>query len=1041
MSPSDPHDGIPVIPDHQLVEVIGSGAYGTVWLGRTVLGTARAIKLIRRSSFESEQPFHREFDGIRRYEPVSRRCPSLVPILQVGRDDAAGFFYAVMELADAVDGPGGVGSPGEGALGYLARTLRTDLGQRGRLPIAECVEVGLAMADALETLHGAGLVHRDIKPSNIIRLRGRACLADVGLVSEAREGSSLVGTTGYIAPEGPGLPQADLYSLGMVLYEISTGMRLAEFPGTPAEWLQPGHAIEWEFHEIVLRLGARDPARRHRDAREVRDELLLLRGGRSVRRLRARERRQRLLLRTTALLAVLGLVAGIVAAVRHDRARDEAARQAENRSQRVDLLVSRARDALNDVAPAARSRALVTLREALALEPGRPEVRDLVAAALLVPEIVPEKAPWRPPLGRPLDVPRRWPVGRLASATGLFDPDLRRLFRPGPDGWLEALPVRSGAAPEAIPPPSPGFGLEFISSVSLDGRWLLVRDAAERFQVVSRTDGRSRLSFRLDPKYLGREFTPDGRWLLAGRADHAFDLLPIGHPGPARRVPVGVPPHDLVVSPDGLWVAVINATNPVVRFASLERARVERHLELPPGESVQVLAWNPEGDLLQVASEMQVFVARFDRPAAPVKRLVKEDHGLLGLAVSPDSAWTLTTGYNGRSRVWDWSSETVLAEHAAAGAAVQWSPDGRWIAWRDDAQWELLRFDPPTGWSVLPALPPTLPTETNAGPAVVRFHPAGDRWASGSYDGVRLYPRSGRGRAAFWPCDDRMIQHLAFSPDGTRIWALGFTNLFSFAVEGDPDRPGLRLLGTRRLPGPGRGAVTSSGRVWLVSTNGSFLGPDPGGPSGATDGADWVPVDLPPRSVIGSVDPSGRGHLGSWGLDAPPAVIRPADGFPVTRLEMPRDPSEVGEAGELVLCPVSSRVFGAATHGVVAWDRDSGRLLWRRVLDPVGVYGRLAVTPDGRRLAVALGTRSIHLLEAQDGSTVSQVRMPERLRLTSLAWDPRGRRLVAGTVVHAAHLWDFDALGSALAAEGVAVPDLLEPALPTASGGVATAAD
>ena len=1026
-----------MIPDHQLVEVIGSGAYGTVWMGRTVLGTFRAIKLIRRSSFESEQPFRREFEGIRRYEPVSRRCPSLVPILQVGRDDTAGFFYAVMELADAMAVPGAdadvtAGDPGSavaGSEGYRARTLRTDLARRSRLPIAECVEVGLAMADALETLHDAGLVHRDIKPSNIIRLRGRACLADVGLVSEAREGSSLVGTTGYIAPEGPGLPAADLYSLGMVLYEVATGRRPAEFPETPDEWLRPGHSVEWEFHEIVLRLVARDPARRHRDARELRDELLLLRGGRSVRRLRARERRARVLRRATGLLAGLGLAVAIGAAIRHDRARDEAARREEARSQRVDLLVSRARDVLNDDAPAKRSRAMAILREAVGLRPDRPELRELLAAALLVPEVVPEATPWRPPMRPALDVPRRWPVGTSSSALGLFDPDLRRLFRPGPDGWLEGMPVRSGAVPEAVPPPALGLGLEFVSSVSLDGRWLLVRDAAERFQVLSRADGRSRLSVRLDPKYLGREFTPDGRWLLAGRADHAFDLLPIGHPGPARRVPVGVPPHDLVVSPDGLWAAVINATNPVVRFASLDRARVERHLELPPGESVQVLAWNPEGDLLQVSSEMQVFVGRFDRARTPVKRLVKEDHGILGLAISPDSSWVVTTGYNGRSRVWDWSSETVLVEHAGAGAAVQWSPDGRWIAWRDDAQWELLRFDPPTGWSVLPSLPPDLPSETNAGPAVVRFHPAGDRWASGSYDGVRLYPRSGRRHAAFWPCDDRMIQHLAFSPDGTRLWALGFTNVFSFAVEGDPDRPGLRLLGTRRLPGPGRGAVTPSGRVWLVSTNGSFLGPDPGSPAGP--GSDWVPVDLPPRSVIGSVDPSGRGHLGSWGLEAPPAVIHAGNGFPVSRLELPPDSAEIGEAGELAFCPVSSRVFGAATHGVMAWDRDSGRLLWRRVLDPVGVYGRLAVSPDGRRLAVALGTRSIHLLEAQDGSTVSQVRMPERLRVTSLAWDARGRRLLAGTVVHAAHLWDFDALGAALAAEGVASPDLLQSVLPT----------
>jgi hypothetical protein len=148
MAQNDMQRVIPVIPDHGLIEVIGSGAYGEVWLGRTVLGTARAIKVIRRSSFESDQPFNREFEGVRRYEPISRTCPSLVPILQVGCDAGSGFFYSVMELADPVgsraegasDDPAQSVAPGGSA--YQARTLRTDLITRGRLQIAECDEVG-----------------------------------------------------------------------------------------------------------------------------------------------------------------------------------------------------------------------------------------------------------------------------------------------------------------------------------------------------------------------------------------------------------------------------------------------------------------------------------------------------------------------------------------------------------------------------------------------------------------------------------------------------------------------------------------------------------------------------------------------------------------------------------------------------------------------------------------------------------------------------------------------------------------------------------
>ena len=463
--------------------------------------------------------------------------------------------------------------------------------------------------------------------------------------------------------------------------------------------------------------------------------------------------------------------------------------------------------------------------------------------------------------------------------------------------------------------------------------------------------------------------------------------------------------------------AAINATNPIVRFANLDSARVERWMELPAGESVQVLAWNPDGDLLQVCSEMQIFIGRFDRYRTPVKRLVKEDHGILGLAFSPDSSWILSSGYNGRSRIWDWSSETPLAEYAGAGAAIQWSPDGRWIAWKDEFQWELLRFDPPTGWSVIPEVPPDVPSEASAGPAVVRFHPAGDRWASGSYDGVRLYPKSGRKEAAHWPCDDGMIRHLSFSADGTRLWALSLSNRITLAVEGDASRPRLRLIERQPLPNSGRGDIAPSGEAWIVSTNGSFWCDAQGR---------WQPVSLPPRSVIGSIHTSGK-LLASWGIDAAPAVVVCEDGFRVRLLEYPPELSALGEAGELVFCPVSRRLFGTMTHGLVAWDVDSGKILWQRLLDPVGVYGRVAVTPDGQRLAVALGTRSLHLLQAQDGSIISQLRLPEKLRLTSLSWDSRGRRLLASSVVHASYLWDLDALQSGLAHEGVANPDLALP--------------
>src|SRR5687767_10389643 len=138
------HTALLHIPDHQLVRCIGRGAYGEVWLARSVMGTYRAVKILWRKTFETDRPFEREFAGIQNFEPVSRSHPGLVDILHVGRNDAAGYFFYVMELADDVQ-TGAAIDPDR----YEARTLQREIQGRGRLPVPECLRVSLSLTSGL----------------------------------------------------------------------------------------------------------------------------------------------------------------------------------------------------------------------------------------------------------------------------------------------------------------------------------------------------------------------------------------------------------------------------------------------------------------------------------------------------------------------------------------------------------------------------------------------------------------------------------------------------------------------------------------------------------------------------------------------------------------------------------------------------------------------------------------------------------------------------------------------------------------------------
>lgn len=258
----------PIIPDHEVLRMIGRGAFGEVWLARTVTGVYRAVKVIRREDFDNERDFEREFEAIRRYEPISRQHPGLVNVLQVGRDQKASFYYYVMEVADDLH-HGEVIEPDT----YVAHTFRSALQEGCKVRLDTVAEQGAQLAEALQHLHERNLIHRDVKLSNAIVVHGRAKLADIGLVAALGD-RSFVGTEGYVPPEGAGTPAADIFSLGMVLYELATGKDRLDFPDVPSSLRENSQREIWRrINRVVCRACSRRAESRYSCAHDMAEAL------------------------------------------------------------------------------------------------------------------------------------------------------------------------------------------------------------------------------------------------------------------------------------------------------------------------------------------------------------------------------------------------------------------------------------------------------------------------------------------------------------------------------------------------------------------------------------------------------------------------------------------------------------------------------------------------------------------------------------------------------------------------------------------------
>ncbi|MDQ3965389.1 MAG: protein kinase [Actinomycetota bacterium] len=263
---------------YTLVELLGSGGMAEVYLAHDeVLDRDVALKILRHQYAEDEQFVERFRREARSAAGLSH--PNIVSIYDQGRSED-GAYYIAME--------------------YVPRgTLKECISRYGALDPDAAAGVALQIADALQAAHEKGVIHRDIKPQNVLVTRtGDVKVTDFGIARAASSTvtatSAVLGTAGYMSPEQamgkPVRPQSDLYSLGVVLYEMLTGelpysaenpvalsMKHVNEPPRSPRKVNP--EIPEALDALTVELLAKNPEDRYASAAELIDDLERVRSG------------------------------------------------------------------------------------------------------------------------------------------------------------------------------------------------------------------------------------------------------------------------------------------------------------------------------------------------------------------------------------------------------------------------------------------------------------------------------------------------------------------------------------------------------------------------------------------------------------------------------------------------------------------------------------------------------------------------------------------------------------------------------------------